>query len=45
VLVGARIGPKDYIDEATLPRILVLIEESTTRDAEKAAEWKREAEL
>jgi hypothetical protein len=44
-LGGARIGPEDYIDEATLPRILVLIEESTTRDAEKAAEWKREAEL
>jgi hypothetical protein len=28
-----------------LPRILELIEESSHRDAEKAAEWKREAEL
>jgi hypothetical protein len=42
---GARIGPEDYIDEAALPRILVLIEETTHRVAEKAAEWKRKAEL
>jgi hypothetical protein len=28
-----------------LPRILELIEESTRRDAEKAAEWKRKAQL
>jgi hypothetical protein len=28
-----------------LPRILELIEESTRRDAEKAAEWKHEAQL
>jgi hypothetical protein len=27
------------------PRILELIEESSCRDAEKAANWKREAEL
>jgi hypothetical protein len=42
---GARIGPEDYIDEAALPHILVLIEETTHRVAEKAAEWKRKAEL
>jgi hypothetical protein len=42
---GARIGLEDYIDEAALPRILMLIEETTHRVAEKAAEWKRKVEL
>jgi hypothetical protein len=42
---GSRIGPEDYVDEAALPRILELIEESSCRDAEMAANWKREAEL
>jgi hypothetical protein len=42
---GSRIGPEDYVDEAALPRIFELIEESSHRDAEKAAGWKRKAEL
>jgi hypothetical protein len=44
-LAGSQIGPEDYVDEAALPRILELIEESSRRDAEKAAKWKQEAEL
>jgi hypothetical protein len=40
-----RIGLEDYVDDVALPCILKMIEESTRRDAEKAAEWKREAEL
>jgi hypothetical protein len=43
--VGSRIGPEDFVDEAALPRILELIEESSRRDAENVAKWKREAEL
>jgi hypothetical protein len=42
---GSQIGPEDFVDEAALPRILELVEESSHRDAEKAAKWKREAEL
>jgi hypothetical protein len=41
----ARIGSEDYVDDVALSRILQLIEESTCRDAEKVAEWKRKAEL
>jgi hypothetical protein len=39
------IGPKDYIDDATLPHIVALLEENTRRAAEKAEEWKREVRL
>jgi hypothetical protein len=42
---GARIGPEDYVAEEAFPRILELIEESSRREAERAARWKREAEL
>jgi hypothetical protein len=42
---GARIRPKDYVAEEAFPRILELIEESSRREAERAAVWKREAEL
>jgi hypothetical protein len=42
---GAMIGPEDYVDEEALPRILELIEESSRRQAELAAKWKKEAEL
>jgi hypothetical protein len=42
---GARIGPEDYVAEEAFPRILELIEESSRRKAERAAKWKREAEL
>jgi hypothetical protein len=42
---GARIGPEYFVAEETLPRILELIEESSHRDVELAAKWKREAEL
>jgi hypothetical protein len=42
---GARIGPEDFIVEEALPYILELIEESSRREAELAAKWKREAEL
>jgi hypothetical protein len=42
---GARIGPEDYVAEERFPRILELIEESSRREAERAAKWKREAEL
>jgi hypothetical protein len=43
-LAGSRIGREDVADEA-LPRILELIKESSRREAEMAAKWKREAEL
>jgi hypothetical protein len=43
--VDSWIGPEDYVDKVALPCILELIEESSHRDAEKAAKWKREAEL
>jgi hypothetical protein len=42
---GARIGPEDYVTEEAFPRILELIEESSRREAELAARWKREVEL
>jgi hypothetical protein len=42
---GARIGPEDYVAEEAFPRILELIEENSRREAERAARWKREAEL
>jgi hypothetical protein len=42
---GSWIGPKDYVAYEALPRILELIEESSRREAEKVAKWKREAEL
>jgi hypothetical protein len=42
---GARIGPEDYVAEEAFPRILELIEESSRREAKRAAKWKREAEL
>jgi hypothetical protein len=42
---GARIGPEDYVPEEAFPRIRKLIEESSRREAERAARWKREAEL
>jgi hypothetical protein len=42
---GARIGPEDYIAKEAFPRILELIKESSRREAERAARWKREAEL
>jgi hypothetical protein len=42
---GAQIGPEDFVAEEALPRILELIEESSRREAELAAKWKREAEL
>jgi hypothetical protein len=40
-----RIGPEDYVAEEAFPRILELIEESSRREAERAARWKRKAEL
>jgi hypothetical protein len=42
---GARIGPEDFIADEALPRILGLIEESSRREAELAAKWKREVGL
>jgi hypothetical protein len=42
---GATIGPEDYVAEEALPRILELIEESSRRQAELAAKWKKKAEL
>jgi hypothetical protein len=42
---GATIGPEDYVAMEALPRILELIEESSRRQAELAAKWKKEAEL
>jgi hypothetical protein len=42
---GSRIGPEDFVVDEALPRILELIEESSRREAKKAAKWKREAEL
>jgi hypothetical protein len=42
---GSRIGPEDYVADESLPRILELIEDSSRREVEKAAKWKREAEL
>jgi hypothetical protein len=42
---GAHIGPEDFVAEEALPRILELIEESSRREAELTAKWKREAEL
>jgi hypothetical protein len=43
--MGARIGPEDFVAEKALPRILELIEESSRREAEVAAKWKKKAEL
>jgi hypothetical protein len=37
-------GPEDFVADEALPRILELIEESSHREAKKAAKWKREAE-
>jgi hypothetical protein len=42
---GSQIGPEDFVTDEALPRILELIKESSRREAEKAAKWKREAEL
>jgi hypothetical protein len=42
---GWRIGLEDYVVDEALPRILEPIQESRRREAEKAAKWKREAEL
>jgi hypothetical protein len=42
---GLQIGPEDYVVDEALPRILEPIEESSRREAEKVAKWKREAEL
>jgi hypothetical protein len=42
---GAMISPEDYVSKEALPRILELIEESSRRQAELAAKWKKEAEL
>jgi hypothetical protein len=42
---GSQIDPEVYVADEALPRILELIEESSRREAEKAAKWKREAEL
>jgi hypothetical protein len=44
-LAGARIGPEDYVGEEAFPCILKLIEESSRREAEWVAKWKRKAEL
>jgi hypothetical protein len=44
-LAGSRIGREDSVVDEALPRILELIEESSRREAEMAAKWKREAEL
>jgi hypothetical protein len=41
----ARIGPENYVAEEAFRRNLELIEESSRREAEWAARWKREAEL
>jgi hypothetical protein len=43
--VGSLIGPEDYVDEAALPRILELIEESSRQDVENVAKWKPGAEM
>jgi hypothetical protein len=45
--IGLRtgIGPEDYIDDAHLPCINLLLEENTCWAAEKAEEWHREVEL
>jgi hypothetical protein len=42
---GAGIGPKDYVADAHLPRILALLKLNTRQAANKAAEWQVEAEL
>jgi hypothetical protein len=42
---GTRIGPEDFVAEDVFPRILEMIEESSRREVELAARWKREAEL
>jgi hypothetical protein len=42
---GARIGPKDYVADEAFPCILELIEESSRLEAERAARWKKKAEL
>jgi hypothetical protein len=42
---GARIWLEDYVAEEAFPHILELIEESSRREAERAARWKREADL
>jgi hypothetical protein len=42
---GSRIGPEDFVADEALPHILELIAESSRREAEMAAKWKREAEL
>jgi hypothetical protein len=39
VTAGRAIGPEDFIDEATLPHIVFLLEENSHRAAEKAEEW------
>jgi hypothetical protein len=41
----AGIGPNDYVDDARLPRIIVLLEENTRWTAGKAEEWRHETEI
>jgi hypothetical protein len=43
--MGAQIGPEDFVADEALPCILGLIEESSRREAELAAKWRKEAEL
>jgi hypothetical protein len=43
--MGARISHEDFVAKEALPHILELIEESSRREAELAAKWKKEAEL
>jgi hypothetical protein len=45
VTAGKTIGPKDFIDEATLPHIVALLEQNSRLAAQKTAEWQKEAEL
>jgi hypothetical protein len=43
--VGAGIGPNNYADDAHLARVTTLLEENTRHTAEKAEEWRLEAEV
>jgi hypothetical protein len=45
VTTGKTIGPKDFVDEATLSHIVALHEQNSRLAAQKTAEWQKEAEL
>jgi hypothetical protein len=45
VTAGKTIGPEDFVDDATLPYIVALLEQNLRLAAQKAKKWQKEARL